>query len=414
MINDKFLQNTGAVRDICQDICCELDDLSTNEVLEECDRKKISEFYKLARNNTDKLTELGFFNKTNSAKDKKEIVNLISEILKQEEYAREFVKKIWACEISDINNFNQNNFKLCVKKLPYDIKNLESTITQAFNEKPIAYQTNLISNSNVFLSNISMQEEALSMPFGIIYQVNENSFVMASDKSTSFSIKQKDFIADNVQEEVFGDLKVCIKGSAVKIKTPNQIINKNVKNPLYSNNNVVVLDAKYSKPIGIFCYGYNIKKVNLLKRKLSFIAKKLNVPLININMLKFYRNNKDYFSSNNVARKVFNSYVDILANDLLTYTKYDFKQGAKRLIGLNTNLRYNFIFKFALNINNFIEDKEMNEADTADYIVEMFLKAIEKHNALTKKREKANGAPLFFPDDNTFIALPKDFLKENS
>ena len=42
----------------------------------------------------------------------------------------------------------------------------------------------------------------------------------------------------------------------------------------------------------------------------------------------------------------------------------------------------------------------------------MFLKAIEKHNLLTKKREKVNGGPLFFPDDNTFIALPKDFLKE--
>ena len=72
----------------------------------------------------------------------------------------------------------------------------------------------------------------------------------------------------------------------------------------------------------------------------------------------------------------------------------------------------NFIFKFSRNINSLIEGKDFDEADTADYVVDMYLKAIEKHNLLTKKREKANGGPLFFPDDSVFIALPKDFLKE--
>ena len=142
------------------------------------------------------------------------------------------------------------------------------------------------------------------------------------------------------------------------------------------------------------------------------MQKKIGVPLININLLKYYQNNKSYFDSNALSRKVFNEYVDNIASDLNLYCKYDFKGGAKKLIGLNTNLRYNFIYKFSKNINSFIEGKEFDEADTADYIVEMFLKAIEKHNLLTKKREKVNGGPLFFPDDNTFIALPKDFLKE--
>ena len=413
MISDKFLQNTGAVRDLCQDICCELDELSSYRLFEEKDIKEIKKFYQTAKRNTDKLTELGFFNKTNVAKDKRQIIENITSVLNVEEQANKYVKKVWANEITSVEDFNQNEFKLCVKRLPYDLKNLERIVTEAFTIKPVAYEANLISNQNIFLNEKVLNNTKLTFPFGIVYEITDKSFVMASDKNSLFSIKQKDFEVDNMQEAIFNDLKVCIKGSAVKIKTPEQIINKNLKNPLFSNNNTVVLDAAYTKPIAIFCYGYNIKKINVLKRKLSFIAKKLNVPMININLLKFYQNNKSYFVNNAISRKVFNNFIDVLADNLNYYTKYDFKQGAKRLIGLNTNLRYNFLFKFALNINNFLEDKQMPEADIADYIVEKFLKSIDKHNLLTKKREKANGAPLFFPDESTFIALPKDFLKEN-
>lgn len=409
---ERLLQNTGAVRNLCQDICCELDDLSSNQMLNNDEQNKIKSYYENVKTSIEKLTNLGFFNKSDITKDKKQIIEIILSIFKTEEQASDIVKNVWAKEITDVNEFNQNNFKLCVKRLPYDLKNLEKIILQAFNDKPVVYSANLISNLNLSLNQNSIEEDNLSLPFGIVYGVTEQSFVMASDKSCIFSLKQKDFEVNDMQEAVFGDIKACIKGNAVKIKTPQQIINKNLKNPLFVNNNSVVLDAKTTKPVAIFCYGYNIKKINLLRRKLSFIAKKINVPIINISLLKFYRNNKNYFVNNAISRKVFNSFVDTLLNDLNLYTKYDFKNGAKRLIGLNSNLRYNFLYKFTMNINNFLDGKDMSESDTSDYIVEMFLKAVEKHNALTKKREKANGAPLFFPNEKTFIALPKDFLRE--
>ena len=412
MINEKFLQNTGAVRDLCHDICFELDELSENKIFENKQKEELKKLYKESKAIVDKITELGYFSKSFDNKDKKQIISLLEDILKNEKQGNAFAKKVWANEITKPEDFDLSNFKLCVKRLPYDIKNLDKNIKEVFNEKPLYCSASLISNQNIVATLNSIEEGDNSLPFGVVYEVNEGNFIMASDKSTVCSLKQKDFETDSMQTEVFGDLKVCIKGSAVRLKTPNQIIDKNLKNPLYVNNNVVVLDGKKTKPVALFCYGYNIKKVNLLKRKLSFIAKKIGVPLININLLKYYQNNKSYFDNNALSRKVFNSFVDNIASDLNLYCKYDFKSGAKKLIGLNTNLRYNFIYKFARNINSLIDGKEFDEADTADYIVEMFLKAVEKHNLLTKKREKANGAPLFFPDDNTFIALPKDFLKE--
>ena len=413
MITEKTFQNTGAIRDLCHDICFELDELSTYKKFNDNEKKDIKEKYKTAKNIVDKITELGYFNKSYKLSSKKEIIKNIEEILEIEKQANRYAQKVWSNEITKVENFNQSDFKFCVKRLPYDLKNLSKNIEEVFNNQKDFYEANLISNQNIVVNlNSAGEEELNSLPFGVVFGVDEKSFIMASDTSTFCSLKQKNFETDNMQEEIFGDLKVCIKGSAVRIKTLNQIIEKNLKNPFYKNNNVVVLNKKHTKPVALFCYGYNIKKVNLLKRKLSFIAKKLNIPLININLLKHYQNNKDYFTTSSLSRKVFNEYVDSIAKDLQLYCKYDFKAGAKRLIGLNTNLRYNFIYKFSKNINSFIEGKDFDEADTADYIVEMFLKSIEKHNLLTKKREKLNGAPLFFPDDNTFIALPKDFLKE--
>jgi len=415
MLDEKFLQNTGAVRDFCQDICCELDEILNNNSLDSASKKQLSSNYEEAKKLYEELTSTGFFNKSFNNKDKGNILKIINKIDDIQQQASNVVKPLWAKQITNVNNFNQEDFCLCVKRLPYDLKNLSQNINNAFADKSSFFSGNLISNKNIFLADTTLNstQNVPSMPFGIVYEVGEKSFVMASEKTSSCSTKQKDYEVLNMQTATFGDLKACIKGNAVKIKTPQSIVSKTLKNPLLANNNVVVLDAKYSKPVAIFCYGYNIKKVNLLKRKLTFIAKQLNVPMININVLKFYKNNKDYFINNTLSRKIFNELVDIIASDLQLYTKYDFKQGAKKLIGLNTNLRYNFIYKFAMKINSLLQDKTLDEADTADYIAQMFIKAVEKHNILTKKREKANGAPLFFPDDSTFIALPKDFLNED-
>ena len=227
MITEKFLQNTGAVRDLCHDICFELDELSNNEILKESERKDIKDIYNKTKKILDEINELGYFNKSYKVSSKNEIVKNIEEILNIEKTANKYVNKIWTSQITKIEDFSQNNFKFCVKRLPYDLKNLQKNIEEIFKDKKDFYETNLISNQNITVNLNSVSEEDMSLPFGVIFDVVEDSFIMASDSSTFCSLKQKDFETDNMQEEFFGDLKVCIKGSAVRIKTPQQIIEKN-------------------------------------------------------------------------------------------------------------------------------------------------------------------------------------------
>ncbi len=413
MVSEKYLQNTGAIRDLCQDVCSSINSLIENNSLKEEEKILLKDYYKQALNDTAELTELGYFNKKIDESNKKKAVKLIENIFKIESYGNKIVKKIWAEEISDIENFNEKKFKLCVKALPLNMLTLSKDIEEAFNLKEDFYATCLISNRNVIVTppNYNDKEED-NFSFGIIYEVNENNFIMASEVSNLCSLKPLDSDVDNMRSVDYKDIKVCINGSAVKLKTPNQIIGNNLDNSLQENNNVVILDGKQTRPIGIFCLSYDIKKVNLLRRRLSFIAGKLGIPLITIDLLKFYQNNKENFSSNTLSRKLFNAYVDKLCADLTLYCRFDFKAGTKKLIGLNTNLRYNFLFKFSQNINNYLEGVELDEKSTAEFIVDKFLKAVDKHNKLTKKREKCNGEPLFFPNDTMFIALPTDFLNE--
>lgn len=411
MISKKFLQNTGVIRDLCQDVCACLNSLIENKNLLEEEKTLLKDYYKQALNNTAELTELGYFNKKMEDSNKKKAEKLIESILKIESYGNKIVKKIWASEITDPETFSQNNFKLCVKSLPLNMLTLSKDVLEAFTLKEDFISCCLISNRNIVVTppNFESSKEE-HLPFGLIYEVNDKNFVMASEVSNLASVKPSDSEVDNMRSEEFKTNKVCISGNAVKLKTPNVLIGNNLDTPLQTNNNVVILDGNLTKPVGIFCLSYDIKKVNLLKRRLLFIADKLNVPLIEIDILNFYKHNKEYFTNNTLARKVFNSYVDKLCADLHLYCRFDFKEGAKKLIGLNTNLRYNFLFKFSQNINNFLDETELDEKSTGEYIADKFIKAVEKHNKLTKKRERANGEPLFFPNDTMFISLPKDFL----
>ena len=412
MVSEKFLQNTGAVRDLCQDVCSSINNLIENKSLKEEEKTLLKDYHKQALSDTAELTELGYFNKKIEEKNIKKANSLIENILKIESYGNKIVKKIWAEQISDIENFDSRNFKICVRALPLNMATLKDDVENAFSTKEDFYSTCLISNRNIIVTppNFSSEEENFS--FGIIYEVNESNFVMASETSNLCSIKDKNSEVDNMRSVEFNDSKVCINGNAVKLKTPNDLVVANLDNPLQANNNVVILDGKNTKPIGIFCLSYNIKKINLLRRILTILADRLGVPFICLDVLKFYQNNKDYFTSNTFSRKLFNSYVDKLCADLQLYCKFDFKQGTKKLIGLNTNLRYNFLFKYAENINSFLEGVELDEKATGELLVQKFLKAVDKHNKLTKLREKSNGEPLFFPNEEMFIALPKDFLDE--
>lgn len=409
MVSEKFLQNTGFIRDLCQDVCSSINNLMENKLISKEDKALLTDYYKMALSCTTGLAELGYFNKKIESSNNKKAGSLIENILKIEEYANNIVKKLWGQEISDIECFNPNNFKLCVRALPLNLLTLSRDVIEAVNCKDDFYQTTLISNRNIIVTppNFNVTEDHFS--FGLIYEVNNTNFIMASDVSSLCSVRNLNEETDNIRSINLNNKKVCVNGNAVKLKTPIDLIVNNLDSPLQKNNNVVILKGEGTRPVGLFCLSYNIKKVNLLKRRLSYIANQLNLPLIEIDVLEFYKNNKDYFSSNSLARKIFNNYVDKLCADLQLYCKFDFKLGAKKLIGLNNNLRYNFLFKFVENINSFI-DVNLDEKQTAEVIVEKFLKAVDKHNSLTKKREKANGEPLYFPNDEVFIALPTDFL----
>lgn len=413
MISETFLQNTGFIRDLCQDVCSSINNLIENKSVSKEDKTLLTDYYKLALDSTTQLAELGYFNKKIESANTKKANALIENILKLENYANKIVKKVWEKDISDIENFNQNNFKLCVRALPLNLLTLGKDVQEAFNTKEDFYVTTLISNRNIVVTPQNyneINEEHFS--FGLIYEVNNTNFVMASEVSSLCSVRLIDEESDNIRSVEIGGKKVCINGNAVKLKTPLDLVANNLETPLQTNNNVVILNGNETRPIGIFCLSYNTKKVNLLKRRLSYIANQLNIPLVEIDILQFYKNNKSYFESNTLARKVFNNYVDKLCADLQLYCKFDFKSYAKKLIGLNTNLRYNFLFKFTQNINNFIIDDNLDEKETANLIVDKFLKAVQKHNKLTKDREKANGEPLYFPNDTVFIALPTDFLDD--
>ncbi len=411
MVSENFLQNTGIIRDLCQDVCSCINNLIENKLVGSEDKTLLNDYYKMALECTTELANLGYFNKKIESKDIKRANTLIENVLKIEDYANKIVKKVWEKDITDIEKFDPNNFKLCVRALPLNLLTLSKDVIDAFNTKEEFVQATLISNRNITVTppNYTNTQDD-NFPFGIIYEVNNSNFVMASEVSSLCSVKRVNEDSDNTRSVQFSSCKVSISGNAVKLKTPLDLIANNLETPLQTNNNVVILNGKETRPIGIFCLSYNTQKVNLLKRRLSYIAKQLDVPIIEIDILNFYKNNKYYFSSNTLSRKIFNIYVDKICADLHLYCKFDFKLGAKKLVGLNTNLRYNFLFKFIENINSYIDGVELSEKETADLIVDKFLKAAEKHNTLTKKREKANGEPLFFPNDTVFIALPTDFL----
>ena len=47
------------------------------------------------------------------------------------------------------------------------------------------------------------------------------------------------------------------------------------------------------------------------------------------------------------------------------------------------------------------------------FIEKAFVKSVTKHNTLTKAREISSGAPLMFPSEESFIALPNEFINND-
>ncbi len=417
-IDESRLSNSWKVRDLCQSVCCELDNVvcCQNLAMKDSDRDSLKKDYDAAKDLIDKLTAGGFFSKDASLLSKKETVQLVNDILSYEEKNSELIASVWEKEITKPADFTQKEFNLCVKHLTCAFSDIEQTLKTEIENKSNFVVTHLISNSNIVLKSNTMglsTEKDSKLPFGIVYSVTKDNFIAATDEESSVSIRKDYTDKDFMYTDKKGDEYLFLTGFGTKLRIPKQIIAKNSGKRFTQNNNAVVLDGAKTKPVAIFCYDHGVAKINKLRARLNFIAKKWNLPLITINMASFYKRNADFFTSNSLTRSVFNSFVDTIVSDLDDLGQTNIWDIAKKLIGLNTNLRYNFVYKFAQSLTNHVKDKGLSMEDTAGFIEKAFTKSVSKHNTLTKAREISSGEPLMFPSEDSFIAIPNEFIKND-
>ena len=417
-IQESQLSNVWRIKDICQGVCCELDNVVCDQdlALSPAQKDELQRDYDAAKDLIDKLTAAGFFNKSGvSDLSNKQVLALVNDILSYEEKNTKIVANIWEKEITTPEDFSQKDFKLCVKPICCAYSDIEKTLKEQIECDDNFVVTHLISNGNITLKNDDLQFASLhkdDLKFGLVYDVNSENFIAASDEEYFVSIK-KDLPAGSFYTDKRGDDFLVLSGFGTKLKTPKHIIAKHSSKRFTQNNNAVVLDGKKTKPVAIFCYDHGVAKINKLRARLNFLAKKWGLPLITISMASFFRRNGDQFANNTVARNSFNGFVDLIVKDLNQCGQTDIWAEAKKLVGLNTNLRYNFIYKFSQMLNNHIKENGDTAEDVAGFIEKAFKKSVTKHNALTKAREISSGAPLMFPTEDTFIALPNEFIKKD-
>ena len=415
-IDESRLSNSWKIRDLCQGVCCELDNVvcCQNLDIQDGDRDGLKKDYDAAKDLIDRLTAGGFFSKDASMLSSKETVDLVNDILSYEEKNSTLIASVWENEITKPEDFTQKDFNLCVKPLSCAFSDIEQTLKKEIEKEQNFVVTHLISNSNIVLKNQTIAVDTNSkdqLPFGLVYSVSKESFIAATDEESSVSIRKEYTDKDFMYTDKRGDEYLFLTGFGTKLRIPKQIIAKNSGKRFTQNNNAVVLDGRFTKPVAIFCYDHGIAKINKLRARLNFIAKKWNLPLITINMASFYKRNGVFFTSNTMARTVFNSYVDYIVSDLNELGQTDIWREAKKLIGLNTNLRYNFVYKFSQMLTSHVKEKGLSMDEVGGFIEKAFVKSVAKHNTLTRAREISSGAPLIFPSEDSFIALPNEFIK---
>lgn len=450
------LSNFWKVRDACRDIAGGLLYLTENSdyILNSPENKELADDYNYVKNLIDQITATGYFNK--EINDEAKVAGLVDNIIKTESRHSKIIKNIWAKDISDANKFKQNDFKLCVKPLfAENLTQIKDILNKALKKSNFVI-TNLISNENIYLSdplyienkagqeiisnemydNIPAEELNLLadkwlagggspvckiklnkdniLPFGIVYTVGE-SFIAATDSTSFVNIKKKNEITDTdfLSTCVKGDEYLFLNNFGARIKTPKQLIKANSTNRFTQNENAVVLDGDITKPAALFYYSCGLNKISALKNILTAVAKGLNLPLIAIDMLNFYKSNSKFCASSAVLRKRLNEFINDFCFDIQQFAGLDLMLHAKKLVGLNTDLRYNFVFKYFLKLSEHIaENADETEEELKNYISRSFVKAVERHNELTKEREILNGAPLTFAREDMFVAVPIDFCKE--
>lgn len=400
-IHESQLENFWKVRDVCQGIASTLNELSDESDLAE--KNVLQNDYKKVSDIIDQMSSSGYFSKKEVSP--KFIAELVNSIIEIENKNSHLAAMVWEKQITKVPNFKNNSFKFCVQPI-FDDKFNKLSQNKNF------ISCKLISDKNIYINNpiYDLEEKENSLlSYGYIYDVTSKNFVAATDSASNIVIKKerdisdKDFLASSKR----GDEYLYLNGYATKIRTPAEIIKKFSNERFSSNNNAVVLSGD-SKPSGVFCFVHYFDFVNKKLNKAKIIASETNLPLIKVSIENYYKNNGKFFFNNQEARNCFNNYINLVVRDLDAYSGSDIFKEVRKLKGFNTNLRYNFIFKFILNIKKYLEGKMPENLKT--FIKNAIIKTVSKRNELQDEREKENGGPLPYPTENLFIPLPLEFL----
>ncbi len=402
------LNNFWKIKDNCQEICSGLEFLCENAEATASEKQILKNDYNTVQNIINQITATGYFNKAKDV-DNKAIVSMINEIASIEAKDKEITAKVWARSLSRLDNFDNNNFKLCVKAF-FDEK-ITDNILKTKNGNFL--QTNFISNLNITLKNNNhMYGDSIDnrLPYGFVYNVNENNFVAATDESGLLTIKNKSEITDKDYVAVanVGDDYLFLNGYATKLKTPGQITRKYSNNRFTQNDNSVVLSGD-TKPAALFYYSLGIDKVDRRALTVIVLGQKLGLPVIAIDVENFYRNNGKFFTTSSNIRSSFNNMVEGFNEIIKNTCDFDMLAESKKLVGYNTMLRYNFVYKFLAALQNKLQQ---GAESMVEFVPKAFKKSVMKKNTQTKEREVANGAPLVFPGEDVSFAVPNGFLHQ--
>ena len=399
------LVNFWKIKDNCQEICSGLEYLCEDAGVESAEKEAVKKDYNTVQSIINQITATGYFNK--KAVDNAQVVSMVNEIADIEAKNRAITAKVWAKSLSKVDNFKNDNFKLCVKAF-FDEKIAENIVKSP---KENFLQAHLISSGNIVLKNNSdMAEEGVEyrLPYGFVYDVDENNFIAATDESSRLVIKSKNDITDKdyVAVATKGDEYLYLNGYATKIKTPGQIVRKYSHNRFVQNDNLVVLDGE-TKPVALFYYSLGIDKLDRRALTVQVLGQKLGLPVIAIDVEEYYRNNGKFFTTSSAIRASFNKMVDGFNEVIKTTCDFDMLQESRKLVGYNTMLRYNFVYKFLSALQAKLAD---SSESLVEFVPKAFKKSVLKKNNLTKEREIANGAPLVYPNEDAVFAVPNAFL----
>ena len=109
-ITKEQLDNFWKVRDVCQEVSLSLNSLVEQSI--EKDKQILNNDCQVVSNAIERMSALGYFNKKQVSMDV--IKQLVNNIIEIEEKNSIITSKIWEKEITSIEKFTNENFKLCI------------------------------------------------------------------------------------------------------------------------------------------------------------------------------------------------------------------------------------------------------------------------------------------------------------